>query len=791
MSIKIIYTSMKIKQIEDILNYLEELSLHRIEKMEEGRTNGNELKTELKKIRTQIIKLQKKQLGQKDKIAFAYYRISNLEQIIEKIQAPLEAQTAAMASASNLIRTPAVKTRNYKEFISCQPFCFNENKVDYATGTLTDDALSWWNSYAQPIGINQANQITWTELKRLLTDKYCPRTEVKKMEDEFYNLVVKGNDLKTYIRRFQELAVLCPNMVPIETTYGVFINGLPRSIEGNVTASKPQTLKEAINIAQRLMDQIIKHNSMLETNDRKRKLEDKGNIINNNYQNNYNNNNRNNDHHQQQNKKQETFRTYTATNGYTGNRPLCERPKKGATILGSASKSSSVLKNQPLKAIVHPTKEGNITMSNSYAALDDESKEDVENFVLVSIVLVVSRVVIEQVAARSGMDSKMVELFIVPSHMIAPKKSTIKNAIFIFIGDKTRPLSLQIFVGDKTRLVPLQQSQAMAIIVGQFCDGDLEVAFRFKTCYVRNLEGDDLLTGARESNLYTISILDMATSSPVCIISKATSTKSWLWHRRLSHLNFGTINDLTKHDLVDGLLKFKYNKDHLCSACERGKSKKSSHPPKLVPSTHSKLELLHMDEGSNHQWKEVYSIHDNEESSLSSSIIVEKQEAHPIVSTYDEQTSLISMNKANEFNQEDSTDFDGNTILTPYDVPNFDEAGCTTIRTKAHPLEQVIGDPCKPVMTRNRLQIDSEVCMYALNVSTFELKNIKEAMSDHSWIKSMQDELHPFERLEVWELVPRPDEKNIIALKWLWKNKSDVKSTFIRNKSCLITKGYK
>ncbi|GKD82455.1 retrovirus-related pol polyprotein from transposon TNT 1-94 [Tanacetum coccineum] len=131
--------------------------------------------------------------------------------------------------------------------------------------------------------------------------------------------------------------------------------------------------------------------------------------------------------------------------------------------------------------------------------------------------------------------------------------------------------------------------------IGQFCDGDLEVAFRFKTCYVCNLEGDDLLTGAHESNLYTISILDMAASSPVYVMSKVTSTKSWLWHRRLSHLNFGTINDLTKHDLVDGLPKFKYSIDHLCSACERGKSKKSSHQPKLVPSTHSKLELLHMD----------------------------------------------------------------------------------------------------------------------------------------------------------------------------------------------------
>ncbi|GJV73626.1 hypothetical protein Tco_1493621 [Tanacetum coccineum] len=75
------------EQIEDILNYLEELSFHRIEKMEEGRINGNELKTELKEIHTQIIKLQKKRLGQKDKIAFAHYRISDLKQIIEKIQA--------------------------------------------------------------------------------------------------------------------------------------------------------------------------------------------------------------------------------------------------------------------------------------------------------------------------------------------------------------------------------------------------------------------------------------------------------------------------------------------------------------------------------------------------------------------------------------------------------------------------------------------------------------------------------------------------------------------------------
>ncbi|GJS40268.1 reverse transcriptase domain-containing protein [Tanacetum coccineum] len=189
-------------------------------------------------------------------------------------------------------------------------------KVKFATGTLTEEALSWWNSFAQPIGIEEAYKITWSEFKKLLIKKYCPRTEIKKMEDEFYNLTVKGNDLKTYIRRFQELAVLCLTMVPnTEKLMEVFIGGLPRSIEGNVTALKPQTLEEAISITQRLMDQVTKHNSVQGTNDHKRKFDDKRTFTNNNYQNNRNNNNnnRNNDHHQQQNRRQETIRTYAAT----------------------------------------------------------------------------------------------------------------------------------------------------------------------------------------------------------------------------------------------------------------------------------------------------------------------------------------------------------------------------------------------------------------------------------------------------------------------------------------------
>nr|GFA71167.1 hypothetical protein [Tanacetum cinerariifolium] len=103
--------------------------------------------------------------------------------------------------------------------------------------------------------------------------------------------------------------------------------------------------------------------------------------------------------------------------------------------------------------------------------------------------------------------------------------------------------------------------------VGQFCYADLEVAFRKSTCYIRDLNGNDLLT--------------------------ASSSQAWLWHHRLSHLNFDTINLLSKYDIVIGELKFV--KDHLCSSCELGKSKRKSFHTKLTPSSKRRLQLLHMD----------------------------------------------------------------------------------------------------------------------------------------------------------------------------------------------------
>ncbi|GKB87582.1 integrase, catalytic region, zinc finger, CCHC-type containing protein [Tanacetum coccineum] len=131
--------------------------------------------------------------------------------------------------------------------------------------------------------------------------------------------------------------------------------------------------------------------------------------------------------------------------------------------------------------------------------------------------------------------------------------------------------------------------------VGQFCDADLEVAFWKNTCFIRNLEGVNLLSGSQDTNLYTISLDDMLTTSTICLLSKASKTKSWLWHRRLSHLNFGTLNKLAKDSLARGIPRLKFQKDHLCSACALGKSKKSSHQPKAKDTNQEKLYLLHMD----------------------------------------------------------------------------------------------------------------------------------------------------------------------------------------------------
>nr|GEV04090.1 retrovirus-related Pol polyprotein from transposon TNT 1-94 [Tanacetum cinerariifolium] len=114
-------------------------------------------------------------------------------------------------------------------------------------------------------------------------------------------------------------------------------------------------------------------------------------------------------------------------------------------------------------------------------------------------------------------------------------------------------------------------------------------------CFIRDLDGVDLLKGNHSINFYTINLYDMALSSPICLMACATPTKSWLWHQQLSHLNFDTIKDLAKNDLVSDLPKFKYAKEHLCPSCEQGKSKRASHSPKPILNSKQRLHLIHID----------------------------------------------------------------------------------------------------------------------------------------------------------------------------------------------------
>ncbi|GJU51582.1 putative ribonuclease H-like domain-containing protein [Tanacetum coccineum] len=114
---------------------------------------------------------------------------------------------------------------------------------------------------------------------------------------------------------------------------------------------------------------------------------------------------------------------------------------------------------------------------------------------------------------------------------------------------------------------------------------DFEVAFHKSTCYIRDLKDNDLLIGSRRTNLYSITLQETTYHNPICLMAKASSSQAWLWHRHLLHLNFDTINLLSKNDIVNGLPKMKFVKDHLCSSCELGKAKRKSFKSKSTPSS--------------------------------------------------------------------------------------------------------------------------------------------------------------------------------------------------------------
>nr|GEX64549.1 integrase, catalytic region, zinc finger, CCHC-type, peptidase aspartic, catalytic [Tanacetum cinerariifolium] len=504
---------------------------------------------------------------------------------------------------------------------------------------------------------------------------------------------------------------------------------------------------------------------------------------------------------------------------------------------------------------------------------------------------------------------------------------------------------------------------------GQFCDLDLEVAFRRNACFIRNLEGVDLLKGDWSTNLYTINLHTMASVSPICLMARASSTKSWLWHQRLSHLNFDIINDLARNDLASSLPKFKYHKEYLCPSCEQGKSKRASHPPKLVPNSRQRLHLLHMDLCGPMR---ISSINGKRS----------KDEAPEVIKTFLKRINVLLQSPVIIIRTDNGTKFKNHMLKEYFDTVGISHQMSSAIATACFtqnssiihrrfnktPYElinsrkpdisflHVFGAPCYPKNDHEdigklgakgdigffiRYSADSyayriynrrtKKIMETMNVSFDELSamafeqcsskpglhsmtyrhissgldltyapstittqqptegeldllfeamyddyissqpsasartvpparepqvrqtsmasttiadtaptltnssslatnipitsqdvdelnsnamvdgntfvnpfansstsaaessssqnNVKEAMTDPAWIDSIQQELLQFKRLDVWVLVPAPDNISPLSLKWLFKNKHDEEQTVIRNKSRLVVKG--
>ncbi|GJR93832.1 reverse transcriptase domain-containing protein [Tanacetum coccineum] len=227
---------------------------------------------------------------------------------------------------------------SYSEFLKCKPLDFKgtegvvgltrwfekmesvfsisncpaTSQVKFATCTLQDDALTWWNAHVKTTTPEVAHAMPWAALKKMMTDKYCPRGEIKKIETEMWNLKVKGTDVVAYSRRFQQLALMCSRMFPEEIDkVEKYIGGLPDMILGSVKASKSKTMQEVIEFTTELMEDKT-HAYAERQAERKRKNDD------------LSKNNQN-----QQNKRQNTSQAYTAGNSgrksYAGSKPLCSK----------------------------------------------------------------------------------------------------------------------------------------------------------------------------------------------------------------------------------------------------------------------------------------------------------------------------------------------------------------------------------------------------------------------------------------------------------------------------------
>ncbi|GJT95878.1 retrovirus-related pol polyprotein from transposon TNT 1-94 [Tanacetum coccineum] len=276
--------------------------------------------------------------------------------------------------------------------------------------------------------------------------------------------------------------------------------------------------------------------------------------------------------------------------------------------------------------------------------------------------------------------------------------------------------------------------------VGQFCDADLEVAFGKNTYFIRNLEGVDLLLGPRDTNLYKISLDDILKTSPI-----------------------------SKDGLARGIPRLKFQKDHLCSACTLGKSKKFSHQPKAEDTNKEKLYLLHMElcglmrVASINRKSSRPGLHSMTPATSSSGLVsnpVSQQPSlravvladSPVSTSIDQDAPSIKSPKPPIFHDdplheslhEDSTSQRSSSNVRQTHTP-FEHLGRWT---KDHPIANVIGDPSCFVSTRKQLQTSAMWCYFDAFLTSVEPKNFKQAMIKPSWIDAMKEEIREFERLQ-------------------------------------------
>ncbi|GJX35954.1 retrovirus-related pol polyprotein from transposon TNT 1-94 [Tanacetum coccineum] len=348
--------------------------------------------------------------------------------------------------------------------------------------------------------------------------------------------------------------------------------------------------------------------------------------------------------------------------------------------------------------------------------------------------------------------------------------------------------------------------------VGQFCDSNLEVAFRQHTCFIRNLEGVDLLTGSRGNNLYTLSLGDMMASSPICLFSRPQRISPGL-ARHLSSLELGEINHLARHEETpQPNLKNQQEKLYLLHMDLCG-------PMRVASVNGKKYILIIVDDYSRFTWfvnqtlREYYEkVGISHETSIARSPrqngVVERRNCTLIKAAH----TMLIYSKAPLFlwaeavatdilfqplfdellNPSSSVDRPAPKVIAliaevvaPEPAASTGSPSSTTVDqdapspkhvtkwTKDHHLDNIIGELKRPISIRLQLHEQALFCYYDSFLTSVEPKNYKDALTQACWIEAMQEELNEFECLKVWELVPHPDKVMVITLKWIYKVKLD------------------